>query len=456
MAVAVAEVDVAEVIDRHRVSSFQIRIMLLCCLVQFFEGFDQLMLAYTAPALSHEWHIHRHALGPVFAASLAGMSIGTVVLSPIADWIGRKKLVILAVLIFGGLTLVTSQVQTLQQLRVLRFIAGFGLAAAVPSTVVLVNEYAPRQHRGAMVMAMSVGVAVGAACGGQLAAFIVPAHGWRTMFLIGGIAPLLLVPALLLWLPESIRFLTVKGGREQQIKKILRQFDPAMAVPANPQFTIHHRVQRSGLRVAELFTDGHLPTTLLLWFSFATSLIVLNFLNNWLPSVLSEAGLPVAEALRITTEFQLGGIVGVFGLGFLFDRFGFLRVLVCAFLLEAVFITTIGWSDGSVPVLVLAVPLVGMCIIGVNNGLMALAATLYPTAIRATGASWAHGFGRFGGIFGPIIGGILLEMHWSLQEVFAVGALFPVCGALMIGTMAYLRSHAPRPERVQPAVQPGQ
>jgi AAHS family 4-hydroxybenzoate transporter-like MFS transporter len=449
--------DVAEFVDRQRFGSFQIRIMVLCGLVQFLDGFDSLMLAYTAPALSHAWNFPRSALGPVFAASLSGIAIGTVVLSPMADWIGRKNLLIISVLIFGGLTLATSQAQTLGELRVLRFFTGFGLAAAVPSTVVLVNEFAPRRHRGAMVMGMSIGVAVGAACGGQLTALLLPSFGWQGVFYVGGVAPLLLAPALYYWLPESVRFLMVKGNRRREIVGILNQLDPEAKVPGHVQLMLHHRAQPKGFSVGELFARGRIAITALLWLSFFLSLIVLNFLNNWLPSVLHGTGLPMAQALRIGTLFQLGGIVGIVSMGFLADRFGYFKVLICTFLLEAAVIAAIGWGSGSVPLLIVAVPVVGMCVLGANNALMALGATLYPTAVRATGTSWAHGFGRFGGIAGPIIGGILLELHWSFQEVFSVGAIFPLCGVVVMIAMAVARVRGLRnePQEAAPARQLG-
>jgi MFS transporter, AAHS family, 4-hydroxybenzoate transporter len=441
-------IDAAEIIDRQIFGSFHVRIMILCGLVQFFEGFDALVLAYTAPSLTHAWHIQRSALGPVFAASLIGMAIGTVTLSPLADWIGRKKLIILAVFIFGSLTLAVTQVRSLEELRILRFLMGFGLAAAVPSTVVLVNEFAPRKHRAAMVMGMSIGVAVGAACGGQLTAILVPHFGWQGAFYVGGIAPLALLFALFFWLPESVRFLTVKGRRPSEIIAILRKLDPGLIFPADAQFTLHQKIQPTNVRLSEVFTHGRAVTTLLLWAAFVISLIVLNFLNNWLPSVLADTGLPTAQALRITTLFQFGGIFGIVCMGFLCDRFGYFKVLIIAFTMEAAFITLIGWSGGSVLLLIAAVPLVGMCIIGSNNALTALAASLYPTRVRATGTSLAHAFGRFGGVLGPIIGGILLEMHWSLQKVFAFGAAFPVCGIIIMAAMALRQSQGDPKERL--------
>jgi MFS transporter, AAHS family, 4-hydroxybenzoate transporter len=436
--------DAAEFLDNKIFCSFHFKMMMLCGLVQFLEGFDALILAYTAPALTHAWHIRRASLGPVFAASLAGMALGTIILSPLADWIGRKKLVIIAVFIFGSLTLVASQAQTLGELRILRFFMGFGLAAAVPSTVVLVNEFAPRKHRASMVMGMSVGVAIGAASGGQLTTVLLPMFGWQGAFVVGGVAPLLLIPVLLFRLPESVRFLTVQGGQSKKIIKILHEIEPNLIFPENVEFSLHQRVQKTGLRVAELFSHDRLALTLLLWFAFFISLIVINFLNNWLPTVFAGSGLPTAQALRITTLFQLGGIIGIVAMGFLCDRFGYHLVLIGAFVLGATFIALIGWNTTSVPFLVMAVPMVGLCTLGANNALTALAASIYPTAIRATGTSLAHAVGRFGGIAGPVIGGMLLSMDWSIQKVFSVGAIFPICGVFIISAMKLARSNTAR------------
>jgi AAHS family 4-hydroxybenzoate transporter-like MFS transporter len=308
----------------------------------------------------------------------------------------------------------------------------------------MVNEFAPRSRRATMVTMMSIGFAVGAAGGGQLNAILLPLIGWRGTFCVGGFLPLILVVALMRYLPESLRYLVVQGGREAEIARVLKLMVPDLRLMPGTSFAIHHGPghgdgQPRRARVLELFTRERVAITLLLWLAVCLNLLTMNFLNNWLPSVLTGAGLTVAQAVRATTLFQCGGIVGVLAMGWITDRIGFFPVLIISFAMQAVVACSIALGGGSIPVLVAAVPAAGLFVIGVNNMLSALTATLYPTAIRATGTGWANCFGHLGAITGPVIGGILLGLHWPIGNLFFLLAAVPAVGTCVMATMAAFR-----------------
>ena len=424
-------VDVAEIVGAQRFGAFQLRIVLLCGLVQFLDGFDTQALAYAAPALRDAWHLTPQALGPVFGFGAFGTGIGSVLLSPLADMFGRKKIMIMAVTLFGLLTLCTVLLSSVGQLLILRPLTGFGLGAALPLTFVVANEFAPVRIRARMVAIMATGFAVGAAFGGLLQAEMLPYYGWQGIFLIGGIVPLLLGLALALFLPESVRFLAAKGGRSKEIAATLKKMDAGLVFEPGTQFVLPAEPKRQGFRPTQLFTEGRAGLTILLWITFLMTLASLNTLNNWLPVALNMAGLPVQQAVRITTLFQFGGIAGVLTLGFLADRFGYPLVLILAFSLLAIFVAATGAMGAYVLGLAIVVAGTGFCLVGANNTLNAFATTLYPTEIRSTGVGWASSFGRFVGGFGPIIGGILLH-DLPLQTVFFIFAIPAVCGAFSV------------------------
>jgi AAHS family 4-hydroxybenzoate transporter-like MFS transporter len=432
--------NVIEIIDRQQLGRFQLKIIILCGLVQFFDGFDMQMLAYTAPAIMHDWGVPHAAFGSVFAAGMLGIVCGTAFLSPLADRIGRKKMLIAAVLLFAIMTFMIAGAQNLIELRVLRFFTGFGLAAVLPCTTVMVSEYAPKRRQATMITLMSIGFAVGAAAGGQLNALLLPLIGWRGAFCIGGAFPLLLIIALMRYLPESLRYLAVKGGRDDEIARTLRKMEPGIVIPAGTRFyTPNEQPQRAP--VIELFVRKRLAITLLLWVVISLNLLMMNFLNNWLPSVLTGAGLTVTQAVRATTLFQFGGIIGILLMGYITDRRGYFPVLIAAFVLQAVVAASIALGGGSIPVLLLAIPFAGLAVVGVNNMLAALTTTLYPTAMRATGSGWANSFGHLVALAGPIIGGILIGLGWPIRDLFFLLAAVPACGTIGMVALAAYRTH---------------
>src|SRR5215471_5156457 len=214
-------VDVAEIIGSQPFGAFHVRIIALCLCVQFLDGFDTQALAYAAPALREALHLGPRDLGQVFSLGAAGTGIGSIFLGLLADFFGRKRIIIVAVTAFGLLSLTTVFVTSLNQLLILRPLTGFGLGAALPLTFVIANEFAPTRIRARMVAVMACGFAIGAASGGLLQAEMVPYFGWQGIFVVGGVIPLLLAGALLLFLPESVRYLAACGGKSDEIARTL-------------------------------------------------------------------------------------------------------------------------------------------------------------------------------------------------------------------------------------------
>src|SRR4030081_2084172 len=315
-------IDVADFIDEQPIGAFQIKLLATSAAVLFLDGFDTQAIGYVAPALAKEWGLTKAALGPVFSAGLFGLMIGALVFGPLADRIGRKKIIILSTLAFGIGAVVTAFVQDVNTLLAIRFLTGLGLGGAMPNAIAMTSEFSPHRRRATMVMVMFCGFSIGAALGGLLAAALIPHFGWRSVFAVGGVAPLLLVPILALRLPESVRFLALTGRANERVAQLLAFINPkAVFAPGTP--FIVHEPGLAGIPVLHLFKDGRTVVTLLLWVVFFMSLLDLYFLSNWLPTVLNDLGASVSEAAAIGSMLQVGGLVVTFALGSIIDRFSF-------------------------------------------------------------------------------------------------------------------------------------
>ncbi len=417
----VGPIDVAGFIDEHPVGRFQIRLLLICATVLFLDGFDTQAIGYVAPAVARDWNLARGALGPVFSAGLFGLMIGALVFGPIADRVGRKWIIILSTAAFGIGTLATIFVQDTSSLLIIRFLTGLGLGGAMPNAVALTSEFSPHRRRATMVMAMFVGFSIGAALGGLIAAALIPVFGWRSVFLVGGIAPLLLVPLLISRLPESVRFLALTGNADTRVADLLTRISPSTTFPAGTRFGVHE-AKLAGIPVAHLFSEGRAWATIVFWVVFFMSLLDLYLLSNWLPTVLNDLGASVSVAAVVGAMLQVGGVIGTFALGQLIDRFSF-RALSVTYFFASLAVMMIGFSGHSIPLATLAIFCAGFCIVGGQIAANALAATYYPTMVRSTGVGWALGIGRIGSIVGPLVGGIMLSRQVSPESLFMAAAV---------------------------------
>jgi MFS transporter, AAHS family, 4-hydroxybenzoate transporter len=439
-------IDIASFIDGQPVGRFQIQMLLTCAAVLFIDGFDTQAIGYVAPAVAQDWKLARGALGPVFGAGLFGLMIGALVFGPIADRIGRRRIIILCTAAFGLGTLATIFASDVPGLMTIRFLTGLGLGGAMPNAVALTSEFSPHRRRATMVMTMFCGFVVGAATGGLLAAALIPAFGWRAVFVVGGVMPLLLVLFLAVWLPESVRFLALSGRASDGVAALLARIAPSVRHPTGTRFVVQE-IKLPGIPVVHLFDGGRAWASLFLWALFFMSLLDLHLLSNWLPTVLNELGASVSVAAIIGSMLQVGGIVGTFALGKFIDRFSF-RALALTYGVAAVAVAAIGFSGHSIALTTIAIFCAGFCVVGGQGGSNALSATLYPTAIRSTGVGWALGIGRVGSIIGPLVGGMMLAAQMSSQSVFVAAAVPALCASLAAYALSRL---AREQESTEPA-----
>lgn len=433
--------DVQRFINAQPLSAYQWRVVLLCFLIVFLDGLDTAAMGFIAPALTQEWGIDRASLGPVMSAALIGMVFGALGSGPLADRFGRKLVLVGAVFLFGLFSLFSAFSANVEQLLVLRFLTGLGLGAAMPNATTLLSEYTPERLKSLLVTSMFCGFNLGMAGGGFVSAKLIPAFGWHSLLLIGGLLPLLLTLVLLLWLPESARYLVVRSKGDERVRRVLAPIAPSeVAVATGFSVPEQQTVQsRNVFRV--IFSGTYSAGTLLLWLTYFMGLVIVYLLTSWLPTLLRDSGASLEQAASIGALFQLGGVLSAVGEGWAMDRFDPHRVIGVFYLLAGVFAWLVGQSLGQMTLLATLVLVAGMCINGAQSAMPSLAARFYPTQGRATGVSWMLGIGRFGAILGAWIGATLLGLGWNFEQVLTALVL-PAALATAAVLVKGLVSHA--------------
>ncbi|MGO4156573.1 MFS transporter [Cupriavidus sp. YAF13] len=428
--------DVERYIDEAGFTPFHWLLLLLCFLVILLDGYDMAAIAYVAPSLLEEWGLQKAQLGPAMSAALFGLAFGALLAGPLADRIGRKPAVVVSVLFFGAGSLATAWAFSIGSLTALRFATGLGLGAAMSNAITLLAEYCPSHRRTMAVSAMLCGFPLGAGAGGFCAGYLIPAFGWRSVLLAGGVAPLLLC-VLLAWLmPESVRYMVLKGHASERVRAVLARIrrEPLAHVQ---RFVIGEQAAGGRSAVMAIVTRPYRLGTLLLWFCCFMSMLVFYMIVNWMPLLLKEAGLPVRQFAQISALFPLGGGVGSILIGWLMDRREPNKVLALVYLAAGLLAYCVSHAVGNVGQTVLLGSLVfmmGFMSGGGQSALSSLAAGFYPTHCRATGVGGMLGIGRFGAISGVLAGAELLRQQWNGASIFSV-LLVPawlVCAALLL------------------------
>lgn len=374
----------------------------LCFLVAVLEGFDIQAMGVAAPRLVPQFGLAASQMGWVFSISNIGLVIGASFGGWLADRTGRKPILLGAVAMFGCFTLATSFAGDYHSLLAVRFCAGLGFGAALPNMMAIAAEIGRPEKAASTAAMMFCGMPVG----GGLAALttqILPADfDWRTLFIIGGVLPILLIPALLRWMPETL----VRGAT----------------------------VRTQGASVFRtLFGDGRATSTLLLWVAFLPTLLILYLILNWLPTLVIAKGLERSVAPQASMAFNFGSVAGALTFGWLVDRFRFRWPLTLAYVLLIGMLVLLSASDGHTMLKVLS-GAVGFCLLGANYALYGVAPVYYPLAIRGTGSGASIAVGRVGSIVGPLLAGVWIGGGTSAAGV--VQYMVPVAAVAGIAVFA--------------------
>lgn len=411
--------NISEEIKNGPMGRMQILAIAICVMINMLDGFDVLVMAFSAPSIAQEWDVSLTELGGLFSAGLIGMALGSLFLSPFADAFGRKNIILLALLIMSFGMLLSAFASDYWELLVLRVMTGLAIGSALASLNTLVAEYSSDKRKNLSISILQAGYPIGATLGGMFAAFLIGELGWRSLFIFGGLASLALIPVVLMWLPESLDYLIKCHPKTALIHVntiLLRMKKTTMVTLPTPSFEEQRRVPS----VHNLLKQNLRKQTIYLWLSFFMLMFTFYFVLSWTPKILVDAGLSVEKGISGSVLMNFGGVIGGIALGYYSNYFGLKRSIQTVMILCAISMLAFGLFTAHLSVLLFIAFFTGFLIFSSMIGLYALAPDIYHTEIRNTGMGWAIGVGRLGAICGPYLAGVLLNSGWSSSDCFFI------------------------------------
>ncbi|QWC92659.1 aromatic acid/H+ symport family MFS transporter [Cupriavidus metallidurans] len=421
-------------LEAGQTSFLQILTLFLCFLVVAADGFDVASVGYVAPLLRKAWTLSPAQLGPIFGAGLFGLTVGSFLSGPLADRIGRKRIITISLVLFGIGSFACAYAPSPFWLVVLRFATGTGLGGAMPNAITLSSEFSPARNRALMVTLMFCGFTLGLAFGGGVASLLIPYFGWQGVFVFGGVFPLVLTPIVWIWMPESLRFMAGKARYAQEFRRVMKRLT---GDENTPLARVMPEESKAGGTpegaIGTLFSPRYRVGTMLLWLAFFCTLWVYYQVSSWLPMVITSAGIDASHAARVGAMLPLGGTVGSLLNARLMDRLNPFFVLAGSYAIAAISTALIGASINEPLWVYVSVFMAGFGLSGAQTAANVLVAGFYTTAARATGVSWALGVGRIGSIIGSMTGGILLASFQTVEAAFgAFAAPMLIAGVAML------------------------
>ncbi|WP_344679132.1 aromatic acid/H+ symport family MFS transporter [Saccharopolyspora taberi] len=429
-------------VGNARLNGFHVGVLVMCSLLMIVDGYDMVSYGTVIAHLMDEWQMDPVTAGTLGSMALVGMLVGGMGIAPLADRYGRRPLMITCVTIASAGSLACAFTTGPFQLGALRFAVGAALGALVPNFIAMTGEFAPRRVKALWVTLVSSFYSVGGIGAAVFAIYIEPVWTWRGVFYISGL-PLLLVPVLLRFLPESPEFLAANGDRAKLLS-VLRKVDPHND---HSDVVAGERTEAGKARLAQLFANGNALNNVLIWVFFAMCMLLSYGLNTWLPKLMQTAGYPLGSALWNLVVLNLGGMVGAVAGGWMADRWNYRGTLVLYFVLASVSLIGLSFNPNSLVLNVLLF-VAGAATIGVLAIIHAFAVEYYPAEVRSTGVGWAAGVGRIGAIGGPTLGGALLALELPFQQNFIAVAVPGVIGAVAVAVVAKKKFRTARREPV--------
>ncbi|MDF3935965.1 MFS transporter [Pseudomonas citronellolis] len=430
--------DLRAALEQGPMNRFQWTAIGICIVLNMIDGFDVLVMAFTAASVSAEWGLNGAQVGLLLSAGLFGMAAGSLFIAPRADQFGRRPLILFCLLLCGLGMLLSALSQSPTQLALLRGLTGLGIGGILASSNVIAAEYASKRWRPLAVSLQSTGYALGATFGGLLAVWLIGHWGWRSVFLAGGLISLAAIPLVLVGLPESLDFLLARRPANALVRvNALARRLGLESLTALPEARVR---ERKGAALLQLLAPELRRSTLLIWLLFFLAMFGFYFIMSWTPKLLVAAGLTAQQGITGGVLLSIGGIFGAALVGALSARLPLARVLQGFMLVTAALLVLFLASATSLAAALGLGLLIGLCANGCIAGLYALSPLAYPAGVRATGVGWAIGVGRLGAILSPTVAGVLLDGGWQPLHLYG---LFAVVFVLAAGVLLGLRPVAP-------------
>lgn len=421
----------AQIIEHSSMSRFQYQAILICLVINMLDGFDVLAMAFTAASVAQEWQLDGKVVGLLLSSGLFGMAAGSLLLAPLADRWGRRPLIIVCLTIISVGMLLSALSQNATQLALLRALTGLGIGGILASLTVIVSEFTAKPKRSMAITWLQSGYPIGAVVGGIIASLLISQSGWRSVFVFGGLASLIMIPVVVWRLPESLEFLLSKrpSNALNKVNNILIAMgrEPLVQLPPEPPHN-----QALNPRVSGLFQANLKHNTLIAWSAYFMVMFSFYFVLSWTPKLVVAAGLSAQSGISAGVLINLGGILGGLCLGWASSRLLISKLISGYMLVTAILMVAFGYLSSSLMVSILLGILIGFFLFGSMIGLYALVPSFYPVVIRTTGMGWAIGVGRFGAILSPLLAGVLLDGQWSVFWLYLLFSLPMVLSAIVL------------------------
>lgn len=407
-------------------------------LLVLFDGMDTQMLGVIAHDMTAALGLPLSSFGVVFSAALLGGVVGALILSPVADrLLGRKTVLVSSMFLAGVATLVTPFATNLTELLVIRFLAGLGLGAALPSIFSLSSEFSPKRYSRVITSFLIAFMPLGSLLVGVIGRAVVPAFGWEMLLYVGGVLTLLLTLLAAVILPESVYFLLRTKRDERRAVIAAKKLLPDLPVG---KLVVDESDQAAEKRdpVSRLFTGGIWKFTLLIWIMAIMNQGILYFAMSWTPALLQKSGLAATVGMHSASTFGLGGALGTIAQGWLATRFNIYKVMLIEIALYVVAILALPFMLSDAVLAPTMVFFISAGIAAYHAGLILIVLESYPTNIRTTGLGWAFGIGRIGATSAPVLAGLLVGLGWSSGQIFAAASLPGIISASALLGIALL------------------
>ena len=418
---ASSEQIVADVIDQGKISAQQMLVVALCLFFNMLDGFDITAMAVVASAVATELNLTPDKVGWILSTPLAGMMAGAMILAPVSDIIGRRKLIIISICLVGASIVVTANATSLAEFILLRFISGMGAGAMLASQATLAAEYSPEKYRALSVAVVTSGYPMGAMMTSVVADFIMPEYGWRGMFWFGGVFTLSMAFVAWALIPESLKFLFLRRPENAlaRVNGILGKMKKPILAEM-PVVTTENKTKDSNVVqvVAKLLSPEHCTTTLTLWAAFFLCISTLYFLMGWIPALIEATGYSASVGRDAFFRFNLGGVMGVYMMGWMSTRWKLSTLIFVLSFSSAIGMVVFAYAPNNLPLLMTLILIIGILQQGGFTGFYAAASKVYPTEIRSTGIGYAIGLGRLGAVAGPAIAGYLIVAGFDMSANF--------------------------------------
>ena len=442
------KININTLIDEAKFTPFHWGVLFWCLMIIIFDGYDLVIYGVALPLLMQEWALSAVQAGLLASTALFGMMFGAMTFGTLSDKLGRKKTIMICVAIFSGFTFLGAFATNPVEFGILRFLAGLGIGGVMPNVVALMTEYAPKRIRSTLVALMFSGYAIGGMTSALLGAWLVPEFGWKIMFYIA-IIPLVALPLIWKFLPESLMYLTNKKEIEQT-RSIVQKISPSQQLNGDTEFVLNEVTKGDEAPVKALFQQGRMFSTFMFWIAFFMCLLMVYALGSWLPKLMIQAGYSLGASMIFLFALNIGGMIGAIGGGALADRFHIKKVLTIMFICGAAALILLGFNSPQI-VLYTLIAVAGAATIGSQILLYTFVAQYYPSTVRSTGMGWASGIGRIGAIVGPVLTGALLTMNLPHQMNFFAIAIPGVIAALAI-FMVNLKTSVEAKAAVEPVL----